>query len=372
MELLGVRSFFLARNEESRGTMQTAHAAGVRALEWTGTHLRLLDQARLPHEVRYLELQDWREVVEAVRALSVRGAPALGVAGAYAVVLAARELAGLGIGPFREGLLAAADGIARARPTAVNLAWGVSRALRAADEARTPAEAVAALVAEAAAILDEDVAANRAIGAHGAALVPTGATLLTHCNTGSLATAGHGTALGIVRTAWAEGRLREVIATETRPLLQGARLTAWELSQDGIPVTVVVDSAAGALLRGGCIEVVVVGADRIAANGDVANKIGTYSLAVLARANGVPFYVAAPTTTVDLETQTGDGIPIEERPGEEVEAPLGTRATPPGVAVLNPAFDVTPAEYVTAIVTEAGIARPPYRESLAGMVAHRG
>ena len=372
MELLGMGSFFLARNEESQGTMQTVRATEVRALEWTGTHLRVLDQARLPHEVRYLDLQDWRDVVEAIRALRVRGAPALGVAGAYAVVLAARELADLAMGPFREGLSEAADGIAGARPTAVNLAWGVSRALRAADGARSPGEAAERLAAEAAAILDEDVAANRAIGAHGAMLIPPGATVLTHCNTGSLATAGHGTALGIVRTAWAEGRLQGVIATETRPLLQGARLTAWELSQDGIPVTVVVDSAAGALLQGGSIAAVVVGADRIAANGDVANKIGTYSLAVLAGANGVPFYVAAPTTTVDLETPTGAGIPIEERPGEEVAAPLGTRATPPGVPVLNPAFDVTPAEYVTAIVTEAGIARPPYRDSLAGMVAHRG
>jgi methylthioribose-1-phosphate isomerase len=220
------------------------------------------------------------------------------------------------------------------------------------------------MAAEATSIQEEDQAANWAIGRHGAKLLPMEATVLTHCNAGALATAGYGTALGIVRAAWARGSLRGVVATETRPLFQGARLTAWELSQDGIPVTVVVDSAAGAMLQSGRISVVVVGADRIAANGDVANKIGTYTLAVVARANGVPFYVAAPTSTVDRFAATGADIPIEERPADEVTAPMGVQAMPPGVPVFNPAFDVTPAEYVSAIVTEAGVAWPPYREAL--------
>ena len=352
--------------------MQTTHATEVRALEWRGDSLRLLDQTRLPVEVTYLDLRDWRDVIIAIQRLQVRGAPAIGVAGAFALVLAARELLHEGAERFRDDLADAARQIVGARPTAVNLAWGVARAERAASAARTPAEALALLEAEAIAIRDEDIQANRAIGSYGAGLLEAGSTVLTHCNAGALATAGYGTALGIVRTAWTQGRLRGVIATETRPLLQGARLTAWELAQEGVPVTVIVDSAAGSLFQAGRIDAVVVGADRIAANGDVANKIGTYTLSVLARAHGVPFYVAAPTSTIDLDTPTGGEIPIEERPALEVSALMGAAATPEGVPVLNPAFDVTPADQVTAIITEAGVARPPSREALQRMMASRG
>ncbi len=341
----------------------------VRALHWTGNKLRLLDQTRLPGEEVYLELEAWPQVVEAIRELRVRGAPALGVAGAYALALAGQEYAGLGSQEFHSQLGIAAEQIAGARPTAVNLAWAVRRTLQAAQEASSPGVALERLLAEARDIETEDLAANLRIGALGAELIPRGSTVLTHCNTGALATAGYGTALGVIRTAWAQGKVVDVIATETRPLLQGARLTAWELVQEGIPVTLVVEGAVGHVLRQGRVHAMVVGADRIAANGDVANKIGTYTLAVLGRAHGVPLYVAAPRSTVDLETPTGAHIPIEERGAHEVACLAGTPTAPDGAGVYNPAFDVTPAEYIGAIVTEAGVVRPPYEAGLREVVA---
>ena len=341
----------------------------VRALHWTGNRLRLLDQTRLPGEEVYLELEVWPQVVEAIRELRVRGAPALGVAGAYALALAGQEYVDLGSQEFQGQLGIAAEQIAGARPTAVNLAWAVRRALNAARKASSPGAALERLLAEAHDIETEDLAANRRIGALGAELIPRGATVLTHCNTGALATAGYGTALGVIRTAWAQGKVVDVIATETRPLLQGARLTAWELAQEGIPVTLVVEGAVGHVLRQGRVQAMVVGADRIAANGDVANKIGTYTLAVLGRAHGVPLYVAAPRSTVDLETPTGADIPIEERGAHEVACLAGTPIAPDGASVYNPAFDVTPAEYIGAIVTEAGVVRPPYEAGLREVVA---
>ena len=333
-------------------------------MQWTGNRLRLLDQRLLPACVEHVELERWQDVVSAIQTMQVRGAPAIGVAGAYGVVLAAQALCHLDTQSFRQEIAHAAEGLAAARPTAVNLSWAVARTRHAADDAVDPADAVQRLLNEARAIEAEDLQANRAIGANGAALLPQGARVLTHCNTGALATAGYGTALGVVRSAWEQGKLTGVVATETRPLLQGARLTAWELTKEGIPTTLIVDGAAASVLRDGGIAAVVVGADRIAANGDVANKIGTYGLAVLAKAHGVPFYVAAPTSTVDLDTATGSAIIVEERPPEEVAAPLGVQAAPEDVAVSNPAFDVTPAGLVTAIITERGVFRPPYSESL--------
>ncbi|MCY4623779.1 MAG: S-methyl-5-thioribose-1-phosphate isomerase [Chloroflexi bacterium] len=334
----------------------------MRPIEWTGGRLRLLDQRLLPARVELVELERWEDVVVAIQSMQVRGAPAIGVAGAYGLVLAARTLAAralshLDLPAFREQLATAARQLAAARPPAVNLRWAVARALRAADAAATPTDAAERILREAQAIEAEDLRANMAIGAHGAALLPLRARVLTHCNTGSLATAGYGTALGVVRAAWEQGKLKDVVATETRPLLQGARLTAWELSQEGIPTTLIVDSAAASILRDGGIAAVIVGADRIAANGDVANKIGTYMLAVLAKAHGVPFYVAAPSSTVDVDTPTGSAIPVEQRDPSEV-------AAPDGVEVSNPAFDVTPADLVTAIITERGVFTPPYAESL--------
>ena len=266
----------------------------VRALLWMGNRLRLLDQTRLPGEEVYLDLEAWSHIVEAIKELRVRGAPALGVAGAYALALAGQEYVGLESQEFHRQLGDAAEQIAGARPTAVNLAWAVRRALQAAQKASSPGAALEFLLTEARDIETEDLAANRQIGTLGAELIPFGATVLTHCNTGSLATAGYGTALGVIRTAWAQGKVVDVIATETRPLLQGARLTAWELVQEGIPVTLVVEGAVGHVLRQGRVDAMVVGADRIAANGDVANKIGTYTLAVLGRAHGVPAVCGSP------------------------------------------------------------------------------
>jgi methylthioribose-1-phosphate isomerase len=314
--------------------------------------VRLLDQRRLPAEEAWLELAGSDEVARAIRDLVVRGAPAIGVAAAYALAAEARR--GAGVTQLRE----AAERLMRARPTAVNLAWAVRRMLRrvglGADE----------LLAEAHAIRDEDEAACRRIGALGAPLLPPSARVLTHCNAGALATAGYGTALGVVRAAVEAGNPVTVFADETRPFLQGARLTAWELHRDGIPVTILTDGMAGWLMAKGEIACVVVGADRIAANGDVANKIGTYSLAVLAGHHNLPFYVAAPWSTVDLETPDGAAIPIEERGGDEVLTLAGQRIAPAGVPARYPAFDVTPAALVSAIVTERGVVRRPFDAGL--------
>jgi len=317
-----------------------------------GDFVRLLDQRLLPHEETWLALASATAVAEAIRNLAVRGAPAIGVTAAYALACEARR------GASRAALEAAAEHLVQARPTAVNLGWAVKRM------AARFAEGASTLLREAHAIRDEDEAACRRIGELGAALIPEKAHILTHCNAGALATAGYGTALGVVRAAFEAGKGVAVFADETRPFLQGARLTAWELQRDGIPVTLLTDGMAGWLMQRGEIACVVVGADRIAANGDVANKIGTYALAVLARHHGLPFYVAAPWSTVDLATPSGAAIPIEERESEEVVMLAGRRIAPVGVRARYPAFDVTPAALVTAIVTERGVAREPNREAL--------
>jgi methylthioribose-1-phosphate isomerase len=317
--------------------------------------VRLLDQRRLPAEEAWLELADADAVAEAIRTLAVRGAPAIGVAAAYGLAVEARR----GAGPAR--LREAAETLAHARPTAVNLAWAVRRM------GHRLGLGAAEILAEAHAVRDEDEAACRRMGALGAPLLPPGATVLTHCNAGALATAGYGTALGVIRAAVEAGNPVKVLADETRPFFQGARLTAWELHRDGIPVTVLTDGMAGWLMSRGEIGCVVVGADRIAANGDVANKIGTYQLAVLAAHHGLPFYVAAPWYTVDLATATGAAIPIEERGADEVMLINGQRIGPAGVPARYPAFDVTPAALVTAIVTERGVVRAPYDRGLAAL-----
>jgi len=316
-------------------------------IEWHEGRVRMIDQRRLPGELVLLEAATVEELCAAIRDLAVRGAPALGVAGAMGVALAAE--AGLDLDD-------AAAAICATRPTAVNLAWGVHRARAAADP-----------VAEARAVAVEDVERNRRLGAHGAVLVPVGGRVLTHCNAGALACAGYGTALGVIRAAHEQGRAPTVWVDETRPVLQGARLTAWELDRLGIPATLVADGMAAGLMAAGDVDCVVVGADRIAANGDVANKVGTYGVAVLAAHFHIPFYVAAPTSTVDPDCPSGAHIPIEQRPPEEVTMLAGQRIAPAGMAVDNRAFDVTPAALVTAIVTEEGVARPPYAESLAAL-----
>jgi methylthioribose-1-phosphate isomerase len=325
-----------------------------------GDLVRILDQRRLPAAEEWLSLSSSAEVAEAIRTLAVRGAPAIGVAAAYGLAADARR------GADPAALRRNAALLARARPTAVNLAWAVARISRRLEQG---AEAV---LAEAHAIRDEDEAACRRIGALGAPLLPRGARVLTHCNAGALATAGYGTALGIVRAAIEAGNAVQVLADETRPFLQGARLTAWELHREGIPVTVLTDGMAGWLMARREIDAVVVGADRVAANGDVANKIGTYGLAVLAGHHGLPFLVAAPWSTVDLATPDGSAIPIEERSGEEVTVMGGVRVAPEGVPARYPAFDVTPAGLVTAIVTERGVARAPYRAALAELAERSG
>ncbi|MGE5586292.1 MAG: S-methyl-5-thioribose-1-phosphate isomerase [Bacillota bacterium] len=336
----------------------------LRPIVWDGTALELLDQTRLPLERRYVRCVNYRDVRDAIRTMKVRGAPAIGVSAAYGMVLASREFPADDRGPYIERLRAAAQDLVAARPTAVNLAWAVKKmlhvALGCADRRGIPE----AVEAAARAMEAKDVEANRRIGQNGASLLGDPVTILTHCNAGSLATAGYGTALGVVRAAVERGKRVHVFADETRPYLQGARLTAFELLEDGIPVTLITDNMAGYVMSLGKIDCVIVGADRIAANGDVANKIGTYAVAVLAKENGVPFYVAAPVSTLDLTCPTGQGIPIEERDPREVTEMLGHRIAPDGVGVFNPAFDITPARYITGIITDEGVARPPFEKSL--------
>lgn len=343
----------------------------IRPVRWEGDALVLIDQTQLPHRFVEARYTDWREVAEAIRHMVVRGAPAIGAAAACGLVLAAEAISASSMSAFREQWLKAADAFASTRPTAVNLFWAIERMKRVVQRCDNPDEARRRLREESEAILSEDVEANRAIGRHGQTLIPDGARILTHCNAGALATVGYGTALGVIRAAVEAGKRVQVYADETRPRLQGMQLTAWELVREGIPVTVITDNMAGMLMRRSEIDVVVVGADRIAANGDVANKVGTYSVAVLAKWHGIPFYVAAPVSTVDLSVADGSAIPIEERSPEEVTHIAGVRIAPEGVKVMNPAFDVTPAELVSAIITEEGIARPPYVDSLAQMVAKR-
>jgi methylthioribose-1-phosphate isomerase len=344
-----------------------------RTVERTPLGVRLLDQRKLPHEIVYVTCETPEETAEAIRAMVVRGAPAIGVTAAFGMALAASASSSLDPGALDRRIAEARALLSASRPTAVNLAWALDRMEQIARRSRASGSGNDALAAtlerEAQAIHDEDVLSCRAIGRHGAALVPERATVLTHCNAGALATAGYGTALGVIRGAIEAGKTVRVLADETRPFLQGARLTAWELMADGIETVLITDGAAGSLMRRGEVDLVVVGADRIARNGDVANKIGTYSVAVLAKENGVPFYVAAPISTVDLLCPDGDGIPIEERDRSEVTELFGTRVAPDAVGVLNPAFDVTPARYVTAIVTDRGIARAPYETSLAALAS---
>lgn len=333
----------------------------VPTVEWKSGAVRLLDQSRLPEYVEFLDCRDVESVAIAIRELKVRGAPAIGVTAAMGVALGAQPIAAAGYDEFAKHVYAICDRLGATRPTAVNLFWAIERMKRRLAELRAKPipEIKAALLTESQAILDEDIALCKAMGKHGAELIATGQTILTHCNAGALATAGYGTALGVVRAAWEQGKNIQVIADETRPVLQGARLTAWELMQDKIPVTLITDNMAGSLMRQGKIHVCVVGADRIAANGDVANKIGTYSVAVLAKAHGIPFYVAAPYSTIDLKTKSGADIPIEQRNPTEVTSIHGSHAVAPaGVAVYNPAFDVTPAELITGIITERGVFKP--------------
>ena len=348
--------------------MTTVETAGIRPVRWTEGKVAMLDQTLLPTEEVWLELDDYRDVVLAIQEMRVRGAPAIGVAGAYAVALAAAELAAQDSGEFAQELEVAAARIRSARPTGANLGWAVDRMMGVALGAWSPEDAVRRLIAEAQLIQEQDELANHEIGRLGAGLITENSVVLTHCNAGALATGGYGTALGVVRSSWAEGKLARVYATETRPLLQGARLTAWELAQANIKTTLIADGAAGSLLRSGAIHAAIVGADRIAANGDVANKIGTYSLAVLARENGVPFYVAAPTSTIDLDLASGDLIPIEQRPAQELSHIGSRRLAPEGIEVLNVAFDITPGKYVSAIITERGVVRKPFESGLAAVV----
>jgi methylthioribose-1-phosphate isomerase len=334
----------------------------ITPVRWEDDRLVLIDQTRLPTEQVERACATWPEVAEAIRSLVVRGAPAIGVAAAFGVVLAVRASRGRDRAGLQADLDEAIKGLAATRPTAVNLFWALDRMRRTAESASDlPAPALAdRLLAEAQAILAEDLAANRAMGAHGAALVPPGARVLTHCNAGALATAGYGTALGVIRAAHERGRLAMVWVDETRPVMQGSRLTAWELATEGIPHRLISDVAAGFVMKRGQVDLVVTGADRIAANGDTANKIGTYSVAVLARHHGIPFYVAAPCSTIDASIPTGEAIVIEERAAAEVRGVAGRQTAPAASPVFNPAFDVTPAELITAIVTERGVVRPPY------------
>jgi methylthioribose-1-phosphate isomerase len=339
----------------------------VATVEYVNGVVRLIDQRRLPIEEVYIDCHDYQAVAEAITTLAVRGAPAIGVTAALGLAVGARSLE---VEDFDRFWLRFSDicaVMAATRPTAVNLFWAIERMKDCAQAHRQLpiADLKARLEQEALRILEEDIVNNRRMGLHGQALVPDGARILTHCNAGALATAGYGTALGVVRAAVEQGKHVQVIADETRPVLQGARLTAWELHKDGIPVTLITDNMAASLMRQGLIDLVIVGADRIAANGDVANKIGTYGVAVLAQVHGIPFYVAAPLSTIDGSLPAGDHIPIEARQPTEVTQLGDHQIAPAGVDVLNPAFDVTPHQYVQAIITELGVLRPPLDQSIA-------
>jgi methylthioribose-1-phosphate isomerase len=352
----------------------------MRTVEFQDNVVRLIDQTALPEHLRVIDCRTPDDVQRAIKTMQVRGAPAIGAAAAYGMALAALEY---GPYPYHAGAMLGhiqevAGRLKEARPTAVNLAWAVDRMRLVAERALNNSgdydpdaveAAKAAMLAEANAIADEDVRTNREIGAHGATLIPQRASILTHCNTGSLATVEYGTALGVIRSAHAGGKEIHVFVDETRPFLQGARLTAWELNQDGIPQTLISDNMAGHFMMRNAVDLVIVGADRIAANGDVANKIGTYTLAVLCKEHGLPFYVAAPTSTVDLSLDAGDGIKIDERSSDEVTHLAGQRIAPEGVKAAHPAFDVTPGRLVTAIITEQGVLRAPYEPALRAAVA---
>jgi methylthioribose-1-phosphate isomerase len=347
----------------------SSEAQAVETLRWRDGRLELIDQRLLPHRFEYASCASAAEVAEAIRSMVVRGAPAIGCAAAFGVALEAKRQAHRARGQFDAAMETAFQALAASRPTAVNLFWALDR-MRAvlATETRGDLKSAAARLEEAAlALFDADIEINRAIGRAGAALVPDGARVLTHCNTGALATAGHGTALGVVRSARDAGKRISVIASETRPYLQGARLTAWELMRERIPVTLITDSTAGHLMSRGKVDVVIVGADRIAANGDVANKIGTYTIAVLAERHRVPFYVAAPLSSIDVSVPDGASIPIEERGAAEVTGYAGVHWAPEGVTVANPAFDITPAALVSALFTERGVLERPDAGKIRGL-----
>lgn len=343
----------------------------IQTLEWTDRGVVFLDQTKLPTEETYVTCTTYQQVADVIRNMVVRGAPAIGVAAAMGIALGAQKSPAETVGELKQDLDRICKVIGDTRPTAVNLFWAIRRMQDKFEvlRIRPLAQLRQALIDEARQMHAEDIAANRAMGRHGATLLPASGGVLTHCNAGALATAGYGTALGIIRAAVEQGKKIHVYADETRPFLQGSRLTAWELMKDGIPTTVISDNMAGAIMKQGKIGAIVVGADRIAANGDVANKIGTYTVAVLAKEHGIPFYVAAPISTVDLATSDGSGIPIEQRNPKEVTHIGGRQMVPDGVSVENPAFDVTPARYVAAIITERGVARAPYEESLRKLAA---
>lgn len=346
----------------------------IKTLEWTDEGVVMIDQRLLPTEEVYPVFKTYEEVAYAIKEMVVRGAPAIGVAAAMGVALGARNIVAQDDAHFDQQFQHICEVLAATRPTAVNLFWAIDRMKTLYNKLKTEGvslpEISLRLIEEAQHMHGEDVAINKAMGAHGATLISDGATVLTHCNAGALATAGYGTALGVIRAAVEAGKNVAVYADETRPFLQGARLTAWELQKDNIPVTLITDSMAGHFMKAGKLDCVIVGADRIAANGDVANKIGTYSVAVLAKENNIPFYVAAPISTIDLQTKTGDDIPIEQRPELEVTHVKGAQLSPAGITIANPAFDVTPNRYVAAIITERGVARAPFQESLHTLV-HR-
>jgi len=343
----------------------------IQTLEWTDQGVRFIDQTKLPTEETYVICKSYEQVADAIRTMVVRGAPAIGVAAAMGIALGAQNSKAETVGDLKRDLDQICDVIRKTRPTAVNLFWAIHRMQEKFERIRIRpiAQIKRELVEESKRMHAEDIAANQAMGRYGATLMPSEGGVLTHCNAGALATAGYGTALGVIRAAVEQGKKIHVYADETRPFLQGSRLTAWELMKDGIPTTVISDNMAGAMMKQGKIGAIVVGADRIAANGDVANKIGTYTVAVLAKENGIPFYVAAPIATVDLACPDGDHIPIEQRNAREISHIAGKQMTPDGVSIENPAFDVTPAKYVTAIITERGIARDPYLESLPKLAA---
>jgi methylthioribose-1-phosphate isomerase len=338
----------------------------IKTLEWTDEGVRFIDQRKLPTEETYVTCATYEEVADAIRNMTVRGAPAIGVAAAMGIALGTRDAEAGHVSELRRAFDQICEVIGETRPTAVNLFWAIRRMQQKFEAcAELPVDQIRqALITEAQRMYVEDIAANEAMGRHGATLMPSSGGVLTHCNAGALATCGYGTALGVIRAAVEAGKKLQVYADETRPFLQGSRLTAWELMKDGIPTTVISDNMAGAMMKQGKIGAVVVGADRIAANGDVANKIGTYTVAVLAKEHAIPFYVAAPFSTVDLETPDGSKIPIEQRSTSEVTHIAGKAIAPEGVKVENPAFDVTPAKYVAAIITERGVARAPYEQSL--------
>jgi len=336
----------------------------VKPVEWWDSVVRILDQTQLPEWVVVEEFTDWHGVAEAIRAMKVRGAPAIGIAAAYGIALAAHQFKGDDMDEFRVMMGEVFQEFARTRPTAVNLFWAIERMQQVVNTSSTVAEARERLLQEAHHILQEDYEADVKLAQYGALLLPPQARVMTICNTGALATGGIGTALGIIRVAYQQGRLAKVYVCETRPRLQGLRLTTWELLQEGIPFQLITDNMAGWLMAQGKVEAVAVGADRIAANGDTANKIGTYTLAVLAHHHRIPFYVAAPCSTIDLSTPDGKAIPVEHRDATEVTHIGGLRLAPQGTPALNPAFDITPAELITAIITEQGVAQPPYATSI--------